>query len=556
MDRRIAEGAMAGDDEAFADLARASIRRLYTVAWLILEDDARASAATSAALSTAARRMAEVQERAAFETTLLRLVVVECLGGTGRTLLGRRHRDGLDRAALVLQAYVGLPPDAIERVLQEPPATLARRPADMRIATVRLLSSAPLREPPELLSTVLARASTTGVGPRRPPSVRWPSRFRGTRAGVRLTRALALLVVPSVSALLALSAALPRPALDAPPAVGNGLLAHVSGSQLVLSRSDGSGGRAITDRGAMSGEPIFSPLGGRLAYKLYATPDSRSRARLVVAGAAGGPAITVADWASGISPPSWSPDERTLVYSRDVDGLYLERMFLAPADGSSPPRRIGPDDDRSRMLAPTVSPDGGSIAFFRDRNRSFGVQVMAPGGGSLRDVLDDDRGWILVGEHGASGLAWSPTSDRILLSGGPSADDRDLYVIDVHGGSGVRRLTATPLAEAAASYSPNGDRIVFLRGSSRTFPDVVVAKADGSDARVISGDHRIAWFAPRWSPDGRLVAVTEASRANTVLLLDATGQAPARTIQAEPYLTTNDLAPGGADIVAWQRVAD
>jgi hypothetical protein len=32
MDRRIAEGAIAGDHEAFADLARASIRRLYTVA--------------------------------------------------------------------------------------------------------------------------------------------------------------------------------------------------------------------------------------------------------------------------------------------------------------------------------------------------------------------------------------------------------------------------------------------------------------------------------------------------------------------------------------------
>ena len=53
MQRDLVERAMAGDHEAFSELARASIGRLYAAARLILRDDHRAEDATQEALVAA-----------------------------------------------------------------------------------------------------------------------------------------------------------------------------------------------------------------------------------------------------------------------------------------------------------------------------------------------------------------------------------------------------------------------------------------------------------------------------------------------------------------------
>jgi DNA-directed RNA polymerase specialized sigma24 family protein len=50
MPRDLVERAMAGDHDAFSELARASIGRLYATARLILRDDGRAEDATQEAL--------------------------------------------------------------------------------------------------------------------------------------------------------------------------------------------------------------------------------------------------------------------------------------------------------------------------------------------------------------------------------------------------------------------------------------------------------------------------------------------------------------------------
>ena len=55
MHRDLVERAMAGDHEAFAELARGSIGRLFSIARLILRDDGRAEDATQDALVAAWR---------------------------------------------------------------------------------------------------------------------------------------------------------------------------------------------------------------------------------------------------------------------------------------------------------------------------------------------------------------------------------------------------------------------------------------------------------------------------------------------------------------------
>ena len=89
MQRDLVERAMAGDHDAFSELARVSIGRLYVVARLILRDDARAEDATQEALLAAWRRLSGLRDPDRFEAWLHRLLVNACYREARR---GRRRR--------------------------------------------------------------------------------------------------------------------------------------------------------------------------------------------------------------------------------------------------------------------------------------------------------------------------------------------------------------------------------------------------------------------------------------------------------------------------------
>jgi RNA polymerase sigma-70 factor (ECF subfamily) len=78
MQRDLVERAMAGDREAFSELTRPSIGRLYAVARLILRDPSRAEDATQEALTAAWRRLAGLRDPDRFEAWLHRLLVNAC----------------------------------------------------------------------------------------------------------------------------------------------------------------------------------------------------------------------------------------------------------------------------------------------------------------------------------------------------------------------------------------------------------------------------------------------------------------------------------------------
>jgi RNA polymerase sigma-70 factor, ECF subfamily len=78
MDRVLVERAMAGDHEAFSELTRLSVAKLYAVARLILRDNERAEDATQEALVTAWRRLATLRDPDRFEAWMRRLLVHAC----------------------------------------------------------------------------------------------------------------------------------------------------------------------------------------------------------------------------------------------------------------------------------------------------------------------------------------------------------------------------------------------------------------------------------------------------------------------------------------------
>jgi RNA polymerase sigma factor (sigma-70 family) len=168
MRRDLIERAMAGDHDAFSELARASIARLYAAARLILRDDVASEDAIQETLIAAWRDLSALRDPDRFDAWLHRLLVRACYREAQR---GRRRwtverevrparmaesdpaidlaaRDELERGfqrldadqrtVIVLHHYLGLTMDEVATAMGVPPGTarsrLHRATREMRAA--------------------------------------------------------------------------------------------------------------------------------------------------------------------------------------------------------------------------------------------------------------------------------------------------------------------------------------------------------------------------------------------------------------------------------------
>jgi RNA polymerase sigma-70 factor (ECF subfamily) len=161
MQRDLVERAMAGDHDAFEELTRVEIRRLFVVARLILRDDLRAEEATQEALLAAWRRLPGLRDPDRFGPWLHRLLVNACyrearrsgrrqsievhidpvvltdaqgavdtvaaLANRDQVERGFRRLDVDQRTVLVMHYYLGFSLDEAAEVLGVPPGTVRSR---------------------------------------------------------------------------------------------------------------------------------------------------------------------------------------------------------------------------------------------------------------------------------------------------------------------------------------------------------------------------------------------------------------------------------------------
>src|SRR5262245_26136646 len=100
MQRDLVERAMTGDHDAFSELARVSIGRLYVIARLILRDDTKADDATQEALLSAWRHIRGLRDPDRFDAWLRRLLVNACHREAGRN----KRRGAVEMHIEVLEA--------------------------------------------------------------------------------------------------------------------------------------------------------------------------------------------------------------------------------------------------------------------------------------------------------------------------------------------------------------------------------------------------------------------------------------------------------------------
>jgi RNA polymerase sigma-70 factor, ECF subfamily len=156
--RELVERARAGDHDAFSELARASIARLYAVATLILRDRDRAQDAVQDALVSAWKDMRALRDPDAWEAWLHRLTLRACY---------RHARKERRRMLVELQVMPGPEPDRqvdlavslAERDRME--RELGRLPIDQRaVMVLHFYADLPLTTAADILDIPIGTAKS------------------------------------------------------------------------------------------------------------------------------------------------------------------------------------------------------------------------------------------------------------------------------------------------------------------------------------------------------------------------------------------------------------
>jgi Tol biopolymer transport system component len=257
------------------------------------------------------------------------------------------------------------------------------------------------------------------------------------------------------------------------------------------------------------------------------------------------------------SDPVWSPDGRTLAYTRHLNrgqyGTFAgDDIFVIDAGGDESHQLTETQYGRSAGEA-AWSPDGREIAFVR------GGAVVTPGVafGAIF-VVDAEGGPARRLTRGPwdTEPAWSPDGSRIAFTratGPGSFATADVYVV---GADGERARPLTRLAPdlaSGAAWSPDGSMIAFTRTTRQT-PFMGTAKihvvgSDGSGATLLARHRHFDRYPGNltWSPDGTTIAFTTSPRydCTAIHLLDV------RSGDRRP-LTSCVPSAHVADSPAWQ----
>jgi Tol biopolymer transport system component len=294
---------------------------------------------------------------------------------------------------------------------------------------------------------------------------------------------------------------------------------------------------------------------------------------------------------------TWSPDGRFIVAGRDprLPADAPAGLHLIPVEGGEP-RAITWPKRPAFDFSPAFSPDGRHLAYASCDTPGLFLPVLDPGNCVVR-VVDVDGTFAPTAVRAVTnqpvdpaGLAWSRDGQSILFVGpGPhpvdlwrlwldgsrppapieiaagraghpahpatvSSRDRlvfsqydwDAHLYRFRAGLPAERVAASSSFEGDPHFSPDGRRLAFTSGRSRSVA-VWVAAADGSDARQITHGEWVWPGSPSWSPDGRVLAFDGAKPWNPVRIwtVDAEGGTPRQITHGPGHQTVPTWSQDG-----------
>jgi len=192
--------------------------------------------------------------------------------------------------------------------------------------------------------------------------------------------------------------------------------------------------------------------------------------------------------------PAISPDGTRIVFSRKEGDEGNYDLYVKQKNTESPLRLT--DTEENEYYA-AWSPDASEIAYARASSEGLGIYLIPAIGGTPRKVTEPP--------YGIAGLDWSPDGSMLVYSSLPEASrPLHLYTFSFDTGE-TRKLTTPPgmyRGDFRPVFSPDGERIAFVRGDRTNLHDIYLMDVDGGEPmRITHSQHFVAGL--DWMPDGR-----------------------------------------------------
>jgi Tol biopolymer transport system component len=257
----------------------------------------------------------------------------------------------------------------------------------------------------------------------------------------------------------------------------------------------------IADAGGFDFSPIFARDGTKFVFLRSDSPlGEPAMLTMMVADADGSNLRPITPPTQSLDWFDWSPDGSRIAY------MAAGQLYVVGLGGDDPVRLEG----TGRAHFPTWLPPAGAEIIFRRETVAPAIMGIRPDGSGLRTISIAPA----TNRYDYQGLSVSPDGTRIAFtSWAPSGVPR-VYAMDV--ATGVATIFATPVGtgqRGSVVYSPDGSLVTYSRILRQGAYQVVVAKADGSDAGRVLGPTLPG------SPDGSDAEVTKAFTPDGTALL-------------------------------------